>query len=190
MLDNVRPPGRESSVDVVEQNLRVMAESLATWAASHAGLRGAEIELRLYGGWLNETAHFTQRGDWLLKRLHAARGLFSGNRVVPVLPLAIAERNSHVLRGLCRSKSGVQVQKMVDSMICVDLLHYSRTRSGLIVTASDDDDLVPALLAASLSSTTPLRMLRHRAARHGLNDDHLLSSNVVIDLLPPPLRKQ
>lgn len=188
--DNVRPSGREGSADVVEQNLGVVVESLAAHVAPYTVGGSKEIEVRLYGGWLNETAHYTQRGDWMLKRLHVARGLFSGVRVVPVLALAIAECSGQVLRGLCRSRSGMQEQKMVDSMICVDLLHFARQRTGSIFTASDDDDLVPALLSASLQSVLPLRLLRHRGAQRGLNDMHLISSRVIIEPLPPALRNQ
>ena len=187
--DNVRPPGHETSPDVVEQNLLVVVRSLTEWLAAHGELRSNEVELRFYGGWTSASAHFTQRGDWMLKRLSASRGLFSGIRVHPVLSLAIAESNACVLRGLCRTRNGQQEQKMVDSMICVDLMHYSRHLKGTIVTASDDDDLVPALLAASLRCALPLRLLRHRIASHGLNDHHLLASNIVIAELPLPLRK-
>ena len=137
--DNVRPSGYEGSADVVEQHLRIVVEALATCIAPHVDREFKEIELRLYGGWLNETGHYTQRGDWMLKRLHVVRGLFGGVRVMPVLVLSIAECSTHVLRGLCRLRSGVQEQKMVDSMICVDLLHFSTSRSGSIVTVSDDD---------------------------------------------------
>jgi hypothetical protein len=76
--DNVRPSGRETSANVVEQNLGVVVESLAGAVASNAGSDSNSVELRLYGGWLTESAHYSQRGDWMLKRLHVARGLFSG----------------------------------------------------------------------------------------------------------------
>jgi hypothetical protein len=47
--DNVCPAGRETSIDVVGQNLSIVVESLASWLAAHAGLQGGEVELRLYG---------------------------------------------------------------------------------------------------------------------------------------------
>jgi hypothetical protein len=70
---------------------------------------------------------------------------------------------------------------MVDTLIAVDMLHYTNFNPPVsLALVTDDDDLVPALLAASLQSISACCLLRQRDVGHGLNDDHLLMQNIHI----------
>ena len=187
--DNVRPTQRETSPDFLEINLTKLTEGVCGAVRSMMGDEVDELQVRLYGGWTLLNGRFTERGDWLVRRVSAARGLRDGIRVLPEIALAIEQRRGCRLRGLFRNRSGLNEQKMVDSMICVDLLHFAKSFEGPIFLVSDDDDMVPALLAAGEADRQTVCVLRHREQGSGTNDDHLTSCRIRIEVLPPALRR-
>lgn len=188
--DNVRPTQRETNPDFLEMNLTKVTEGVCSVVKMVMGEAVNELVLRLYGGWTQLNGRYSERGDWLLRRISAARGLHQGIRVLPEMALSIEQRRACRLRGLYRPRPGGTEQKMVDSMICVDLLHFARCLEGPIFVASDDDDMVPALLAAVETDTRSVCVLRHRGQGAASNDDHLKSCRVRVELLPPDLRRK
>ena len=80
---------------------------------------------------------------------------------------------------------------MVDMMIAVDFLYFAETHEGVVVVASDDDDLVPAYLASgSRKRPAHVVVLRHRSLASAPNDRHLIDCRIDVHELPPALRRE
>lgn len=186
--DNVRPVQRETNADIVEINLLKVADGVSD-AVKNVTRSVSELHLRLYGGWTLANGRFSDRGNWLFRRISAARGLRNGIRILPEVALSIAKRQERRLLGLLRVRRDSQEQKMVDAMLCVDLLHYATVSDGPIFVATDDDDIVPALLAVEVDKCEAVCVLRHRESGIALNDDHLRACRVRVELLPSTLRR-
>lgn len=124
-----------------------------------------ELEIRLYGGWVTSAQSHSQVATWLLQAIARARGLHAGFRILPVCALTLAELPHISLVGTIRDRG----QKMVDTMLCLDILHFSDSGSRLVVM-SDDDDMVPAVLVAASRGPRELRLLRRRPLGVGQND--------------------
>lgn len=187
--DNIVPPQKEYSADDVEANLVLIVDSLVAEIASWSNHEIREVSFRFYGGWIGDSGVHTSRGGWLLSRLNAGRGLRSGIRVLPTMITAIAERAAYPLAGSFRTRSGRSEQKMVDTMLAVDLIYYARTTRHPLIVASDDDDVVPAALSASTNPCGGIWMLRHRDPHRGVNDMHLSDCGVKLHVLPTALRR-
>ncbi len=136
-----------------------------------------ELDVRLYGGWVTMSNAHSQAATWILQALAIARGLYGGYRILPSCVFTLAEVPHVPLIGTVR-RGG---QKMVDTMICLDLLHFA-TADVPVVVMSDDDDMLPALLVAASRGPRDLRLVRRRALGVGKNDHCLSATNYTIQV--------
>jgi hypothetical protein len=151
------------------------------WKIRQTLARPREYHIRLYGGWIDELGQLTSLGQWLLVASSALRGRKHGVLVKPQVATSVAIRATEILIGTTRKDTVKARQKMVDCMIAVDLLHYSRSET--VVVVSDDDDLVPAVFAATVRCAGHVVWLRHRHAGWGLNDSLLTAAGVRFGVL-------
>lgn len=57
----------------------------------------------------------------------------------------------------------VAEQKMVDTMMALDIVHYGRARNTAIVVASDDDDIIPAVLEIAMTGRTVYHLKKKKS---------------------------
>jgi uncharacterized LabA/DUF88 family protein len=133
------------------------------------------IDMRLYGGWLDESGYFSNPAQRLLPELRHFRGRRRGTRFATTLALTLRAAPDCRLIGTVRTSTTRQRQKMIDGMLTVDILHAVADLSAIVV-ASDDDDLVPAVLLAARSKAE-VYWLRARS-RASCNDPLLITAGV------------
>ncbi len=142
-----------------------------------------ECRLRFFGGWVLADGRRTQQGHWVAEALRAARGLRNGIRVLPEMAFALCTNPSAELRGTARirreRRSYTLQQKMVDTMITADLLTLPLMLGERIVLYSDDDDVVPGLIACRPGREV-CDLVRKRASETRPNDPHLLALGVTV----------
>lgn len=180
--DNIVDPRTEHGALDVEANLLALRTTLVTHC-QHVVIGLRELNLRIYGGWLTDRGQYTQRGEWLLKYGSIVRGRVEGVRVLPELATSIAACRSMQLIGSYRKRGTSPVQKMVDTMMAVDALHYVESDAQLVAIVSDDDDLVPPALAAVSKRRAYVHLVRRRCAGHGINDVTCMRFGVTISTL-------
>ena len=123
------------------------------------------VRLRLYTGWhRGKTPTDYHRGIVRVLKDYADRnrlhhqgrvifeggrdGVQLGNRLACV-PQRLAKGNECHLLDTLRNRKGIDEEKMVDTALAVDLLGLAtRREADRYVVVSDDDDLLPGLLAA------------------------------------------
>lgn len=107
------------------------------------------LHIRLYGGWLLATKQPTTRAVWLntaIPRLARKRdGVAVRVQLAETLqlPFRIKLYGTYV-------PGNPTKQKMVDSMLALDYVTFSRTPSTILMLATDDADLLPATLSAAI----------------------------------------
>ncbi|MFB7542610.1 hypothetical protein ACFC0N_22275 [Streptomyces zaomyceticus] len=146
--------------------------------------RISELHLRLYGGWLFRNGRMTRQWEWALPHLADFRTRRDGLRVEPELAHSSAWHPSTRIVGTFRTAReadfGRPAQKMVDGLIVADSLRYSLEGKPTVLV-SDDDDVLPGLLAAAARPTRRMIWLRKRAPGQSCNDQWLTShSNIEI----------
>jgi hypothetical protein len=170
--DNVRARDELNERDVESNLLQIVSTVVAE--AAREFHRPRELLLRVYGGWVDEQAQRTRRGQWVLVGLTWYRGRSGPTIVKPTLVMSLACRPRDILVGTARQTPKGLRQKMVDSMVAIDVRHFARNAGAQIIVYSDDDDLVPGLLSATTyDHTVRVHWLRHRKVGSGMND-HLL----------------
>jgi len=184
--DNVKPQN-ELALDDVLDNANAILDALV--GAIKERHDTADVTVRLYGGWINELGQFTPLADWLLRGMPQLDRRRKGIRVFPSLATSIRCQPATTLVGTLRpasrgraQKNG-KTQKMVDTMLAMDVAHHDSEAPRDLLVASDDDDLVPALLSAS-PRVGSLSVLRFRSPGIGLNDNHCSSLGVRFLRLP------
>lgn len=145
--DNFRLRIPERTAQDVEFNLGALIRHLLDEVRNFGGIR--EVDIRLYGGWLDEVGSHTQCASWLLTSASSSRGRWNGLLVRPALIRSTIWRPDDELRGTFRSRAATPRQKMVDGMIILDLVYFAQNDSSRLLLISDDDDLVPGALAAA-----------------------------------------
>ncbi|MFI0114219.1 hypothetical protein [Streptomyces globisporus] len=146
-----------------------------------------DLHLRLYGGWLFRNGRETRQWEWALPHLADFHTRRDGLRVEPELAHSSAWRPDTRIRGTFRlareadpGEPARAMQKMVDGLIVADSLRYSLEGKPTILV-SDDDDVLPGLLAATARPTRSMIWLRKRAPGQSCNDQWLTSySNIEI----------
>lgn len=176
--DNVRGNQVERTALDVAANLTLLGDQLGV-AGARLGLE--EIRARLYGGWVTQNNGFSQRANWMLVGLSHLRGLRSGVRVIPEMVTTCISAPPHRLIGTLRTDRNPIEQKMVDTLITADMIMYPACDTLLVV--SDDDDMVPGLIAASKSRNSSTKLLRVRPAGQALNDAVLTNLAITIHKL-------
>lgn len=167
--DNVKPVQREVAEVDVEANLRRIAEH-ATSIAKANYPSAKDLELRLYGGWTDKRQGRTATCLWLERVLGSVRSRINGVRVTAEVVLSNYESAHFQLVGLYRDGG----QKMVDTLIVSDLITLTSQFNCPVLLLSDDDDMVPGLVAARAAKRN-VTLVRKRAMGEGMND-HVISS--------------
>jgi hypothetical protein len=140
-----------------------------------------ELLIRVYGGWIDEQGQHSRRAQWLLVGLGWYRGRSGPTIVKPTLVTSLACRNSDTLIGTVRQTPTGLRQKMVDNIIAVDAQYFACDRRLPVVVFSDDDDLVPAALAAgSTAGSIRFHWLRRRKVGSGMNDALLRRAGITL----------
>ena len=132
-----------------------------------------ELDVRLYGGWMDERGVPSPAAFLLLQVVPALRGRRHGVIVRPSLATAMVRFPDFRLRGTVRLRTKPKRQKMVDGMLGCDAIFVAADRLTRIGVVTDDDDLVPALLAAHAANGSWTTWVRFRRSREGLNDRRL-----------------
>ena len=151
--DNVAQLEEKSKSDQF-LNLDFIAELCSTACAGMVD--GSRITVRLYGGWVQEDGVYTERSNWLFSQLHLFRQRVLGKYLLPQLALGLLDLPHLELRGSLRGKN--KRQKMVDTLLCTDLVTLSKTEQyDHVFVFSGDDDMVPGIV--KYSSTAPHKPL-------------------------------
>jgi hypothetical protein len=143
----------------------------------------SDLDVRLYGGWIDEHGRYTQRAGWLLRGLPSLARRRHGVRLFSHLATCLCCSPRATLLGTFRPIGRSRGQKMVDTMLAIDATHYATSGFPFMVI-SDDDDLVPALLNARAIGGKVLSVLRYRHSGTGLNDHHCITAGVRFLTLP------
>lgn len=180
--DNVRAVKPERTQVEVESNLAQVVAQVHRVGREELGTAG-EIEIRLYGGWVNEKGHYTRNAQWMFSAMRYHRGRREGILIKPQLITSLSIRPGDHLVGTFRAFASPPGQKMVDGMIMVDALHYSDSRCDSLMIFSDDDDLVPAAVTAAMNRSRGVRWIRVREDGRGLNDSLCKQSRIAFGVL-------
>lgn len=153
--------------------------------------RVTDLHLRLYGGWLFRNGRSTRQWEWALPHLADFHTRRDGLRVEPELAHSSAWCPGTRILGTFRPAREVDpgeppraTQKMVDSLIVADSLRYSLEGKPTVLV-SDDDDVLPGLLAAIARPTRSMIWLRKRAPGQSCND-HWLTSHSNVEICHAP----
>jgi uncharacterized LabA/DUF88 family protein len=179
--DNILGRRLERSLADAEANLLEIAEVLAGECVNVIPTIH-EIELRLYGGWITERGQYSRRAQMLLATLASARKKFHGVMIRPELVFRLAKTAHARFVGTLREHRNPTQQKMVDTLMAVDALILSETSA--IFLATDDDDLVPAIVAAAIRSPHSAYLVRRRPYGVGLNDGLCRDQRIQFVCLP------
>ena len=140
-----------------------------------------ELDIRLYGGWIDERGQRSPAALELDTALPPGRGTVHGVTVRSVIATRLLSVPEVVLRGTVRLRARRVRQKMVDGMLGCDTLFAARSGIERVGVVTDDDDLVPALLAARAGASTAGPVwIRRRATGSAPNDDLLIERGVRI----------
>lgn len=175
--DNVKQNNERGSADV-SINLSLLIPSLSNRVSALLP-DSQEIWCRLYGGWITLDSQRTLQGTWMLSEISKFRGRIGPLRSKISMSTEISARSDLTLIGTYRDGG----QKMVDGMMSVDLISLSDDHDTSLVIVSDDDDLVPSIIASSVKrpSNNPVFVLRRQKKPGSGPNDRLLSQcNVVI----------
>lgn len=129
-----------------------------------------ELDVRLYGGWIDERGVSSSLARSLLEVLPLLRGRRYGLIVRPSLATTLVQFPDWTLRGTVRFRFGSRRQKMVDGMLGCDAMFVAAADPGPVGLVTDDEDLLPAALSAHAASTQPMVWMRPRSMGKGLND--------------------
>ena len=176
--DNFRPRDRKSRADL-EIDARVLVDSVAR-AFAIAFPDARELDVRLYGGWTDETGGPSRDASWLHELLPNLRGRRYGLIIRPALATTMIRFPGFLLRGTVRGQGRNQRQKMIDGMMGCDAFHVTscgRTHVGIV---TDDDDLLPAALSAHGANAGALVWMRSRGPGSAINDPALLHEGLRI----------
>ncbi len=161
-------PGNRSELEA-EASTTALLESLAR-ATQRAFPGLGELDVRLYGGWLDELGVPSPSARWLLTLLPALRGRRQGLIVRPTLAMTMFQFPNLALRGTVRLHVKRRRQKMVDGMLGCDAVFAVGVAESKVGIVSDDDDLLPAALSAYATNPSGAAWIRRRAAGAGVND--------------------
>ena len=106
-----------------------------------------EIDLRLYGGWIDEAGDTSPDASVLLPFIPYLNGRYNGIVVRLSLATTMLVQPEFTLSGTVRLQVRRHRQKMVDQMIGCDAI-FMTGDSVLVAVFSDDDDMIPPLVMA------------------------------------------
>lgn len=143
--------GRERLVD---RQLRELQEALALTLQQHDRQARFRVSLRLYHGWHRGRTKTQDRLE--IERFLDQQGLQRAVGKVSFAPelaysdeLMCRSERRYLFDTLRRRQDGSDEQKMVDTALVSDLLHFVHSRAGaLALVVGDDDDLLPGIFTA------------------------------------------
>lgn len=144
--------------------------------------RIVDVDVRLYGGWLDEYGHPSRDAHCLLQILPLLPRRMGGLRLRPSLAFELIGRSDLLLRGFLRTKTDKQRQKMVDGMLGCDAIVAADLATDLILIVSDDDDFLPAFITASTFDKSRIALIRARRTHAGLNDALLIAHGMQLPM--------
>lgn len=176
--DNMCEYERESRADIELGTERLVDTLVHSFQAAFTDL--TELDVRFYGGWIDEYGLPSPMALSLSGILPGLRGRRHGLIVRPSLATAMVCFPDTILRGTARLSTKPKRQKMVDGMLGCDAMFVAATDPTPIGIVTDDDDLVPATLSAHAMSMKPMVWIRSRPVGQGLNDRGLSSRGLRI----------
>lgn len=177
--DNLSPPPRPGR-DTPRPGVRQVVDAVVvTFRRAFREVR--ELDIRLYGGWIDEAGGRSRAALGLDAELPLLRGIVRGVDVRPVIATTIFRDPELVLRGTVRLRPRRPRQKMVDGMLGCDAMFAASLGMERVGVFTDDEDLAPALLAARVGSSAPgPAWMRRRATGTAPNDGLLAERGVRI----------
>ena len=178
-LDNFRDRNKKSKADLEFDTETLVNDVARAFATVFPAAR--ELDVRLYGGWIDETGSPSRDASWLYGLLPNLRGRRHGLIIRPTLAKTMLQFPKFLLRGTVRVQTRRQRQKMIDGMIGCDALYIAATNDRMYISiVTDDDDLLPATLSAHRANTDMLTWMRSRAVGSAPNDAGLLNEELKI----------
>ena len=163
----------------VELRTQELVDLLAS-AFRAAFSRLNELDIRFYGGWIDERGLASPDSVRLREILPGLRGRWSGLIVRPSLATTMVRFPRMILKGTVRLRTPRRRQKMVDGMLGFDALSAAEGGATRVGIVTDDDDLVPAVLSAHAARAESIVWMRPRPAGRGLNDRSMTERGVRI----------
>lgn len=142
-----------------------------------------ELDVRLYGGWIDERGLYSPAALSLFEVLPGLRGRRHGLIVRPSLATTLVQFPDLMLQGTVRLQARPRRQKMVDGMIGCDTMFVAAEGLTRVGVVTDDDDLVPSTLSAHAGRATLIVWMRTRPVGDGLNDRNLVDRGLSIRCL-------
>ena len=177
-LDNFRDRNKKSKADLEFDTETLVDDVARAFATVFPAAR--ELDIRLYGGWRDETGFPSHEASWLYELLPYLRGRRHGLIVRPALATTMIQFPELLLRGTVRGQGRNQRQKMIDGMMGCDALYIATRGRTYIGIVTNDDDLLPATLSAHNANTDLLAWMRTRAVGSAINDAGLLNEGLKI----------
>ena len=175
--DNVKSELTEYSSRDVLSNLDDIAQQIVGFLPK-VPCAEEEVRMRLYGGWIDESGRFTHRASWIMAALGSLERRRGNTIIIPEIVTSLAVRLGRVLIGTYRAHPTPE-QKMVDTMMTVDAIHFASIPDTFVVIASDDDDMVPSIIAGQRQEHRPMSWLRRRKpCGRGPNDKLCMDDGV------------
>jgi hypothetical protein len=149
-FDMRRGRSAQNPEHVLRQTRYFLAEALYNWWPT----KTFRVSMRLYHGWhRGQTETLDRRAfrDYLAKLETVRIGSISFAPEVDFSgELLCGSRRGPIVDTLRRRSDGTDEQKMVDTSLVCDLLHFVRTRrrQGAAIVLGDDDDLLPGVFTA------------------------------------------
>lgn len=166
--DNLRRRYVSSSADAAVQTQRIIETLADSFRFVFPAIE--ELDVRLYGGWVDERGSLSPDALRLLPVLPRLRGRSHGMIVRPSLALTMMQFPDLVLRGAVRLLSDPARQKMVDGMLGCDAVFAVREGRVSVGVVTDDADLIPAMLSAHAVNDRLTVWVRRQQFGAGLND--------------------
>lgn len=176
--DNMGGYKNESKTDIELHAVDLVNTLTQKFRDIFPGLK--ELDIRFYGGWIDEFGIHSPVAYWLLQILPVLRGRRHGLIVRPSLATTMVQFPNVVLRGTVRLHTRRKRQKMVDGMLGCDAMFVAATDLVRIGLVTDDDDLVPAALSAHTANPALMVWMRSRSTGIGLNDQKLSAQGLRI----------
>lgn len=170
--DNFRGRDRKSKADIELDTETIVNAVTRTFVAAFP--ETSELDIRLYGGWIDEIGLPSGDAVWLHEVLPTLRGRRYGRIVRPALATAMIRFPEMLLRGTVRGQGRNRRQKMIDAMIGCDAIHMAGEEITHVGICTDDDDVLPATLFAHESNPSVIAWIRSREVGSALNDLALL----------------
>lgn len=184
-LDNVRleplpvPSSWAPSISALDVNqyLELLLATVCAQAVLHFG-PSPELRARLYGGWVDEYGLESWKAELIRQGISRTPNRYGRCRIRAALATSSLHAAHHRLKGTVRIVAKRPRQKMVDELLTSDAAWVAYHWQCRMMMFGDDDDLVPATLAAAKSPGVVLCRSRSRA--YALNDRALAAEGVTV----------